>query len=494
MQMKVIPNTSMKIGRNDPCHCDSGKKYKRCCLGKDEKRAQLKQRVMKISRRDFISGPYKKCPNPECLAENSFGVFTPISESTSYSRECIKCWHTEHFDLPKIKKKIVYLDQFVISNLVKLLDKSHPSHQKVKADPFWESLFIKLEKASKLQAIVCPDSFYHRDESMTGGIEFKLLKRLYEHFSSGKTLYPSLIVEKNQIVRHFEAWIENKKPDFSFDPQEVAFERDLHSWSIGLRISVGGNPYPGQIENLQKTNTMTQEQLKAVWERWQSEKKVNFVARIKEETGGLGKGLITATRQFAERRSRAMTRIAGGENYEMELDDFIPPMSNDILESLMRIARSKGLSEQQVAGTIIHYFGDIDALLDIPYVRISSVMFAGWAHRAANGKKNPPKSTADVQFISSYLPYCDALFVDKESAAILKEFPKDTPPKFRLNEFRARVFSLGNKEQFLNYLDELVAVIPAEQMEILKDMEGENYGEPYWSIIEHEKRELTKVT
>jgi len=25
-----------KIGRNDPCHCGSGKKYKKCCLSKDE--------------------------------------------------------------------------------------------------------------------------------------------------------------------------------------------------------------------------------------------------------------------------------------------------------------------------------------------------------------------------------------------------------------------------------------------------------------------------
>jgi tetratricopeptide (TPR) repeat protein len=25
-----------KTGRNDPCHCGSGKKYKRCCLQKDE--------------------------------------------------------------------------------------------------------------------------------------------------------------------------------------------------------------------------------------------------------------------------------------------------------------------------------------------------------------------------------------------------------------------------------------------------------------------------
>ncbi|MCK4515654.1 MAG: SEC-C domain-containing protein, partial [Spirochaetaceae bacterium] len=26
----------MKIGRNDPCPCGSGRKYKHCCLGSDE--------------------------------------------------------------------------------------------------------------------------------------------------------------------------------------------------------------------------------------------------------------------------------------------------------------------------------------------------------------------------------------------------------------------------------------------------------------------------
>lgn len=26
----------MKIGRNDPCHCGSGQKYKKCCLSKDD--------------------------------------------------------------------------------------------------------------------------------------------------------------------------------------------------------------------------------------------------------------------------------------------------------------------------------------------------------------------------------------------------------------------------------------------------------------------------
>ena len=32
--MALFPSNS--LGRNDPCHCGSGKKYKQCCLSKDE--------------------------------------------------------------------------------------------------------------------------------------------------------------------------------------------------------------------------------------------------------------------------------------------------------------------------------------------------------------------------------------------------------------------------------------------------------------------------
>jgi uncharacterized protein YecA (UPF0149 family) len=30
--VELIPSTNVKIGRNDPCPCLSGKKYKKCCL------------------------------------------------------------------------------------------------------------------------------------------------------------------------------------------------------------------------------------------------------------------------------------------------------------------------------------------------------------------------------------------------------------------------------------------------------------------------------
>jgi hypothetical protein len=31
------------LGRNDPCHCGSGKKYKQCCLTKDEEKARAER-------------------------------------------------------------------------------------------------------------------------------------------------------------------------------------------------------------------------------------------------------------------------------------------------------------------------------------------------------------------------------------------------------------------------------------------------------------------
>ena len=36
-QPQLIKNE--KVGRNDPCPCGSGKKYKRCCLAKEEPKA-----------------------------------------------------------------------------------------------------------------------------------------------------------------------------------------------------------------------------------------------------------------------------------------------------------------------------------------------------------------------------------------------------------------------------------------------------------------------
>jgi hypothetical protein len=35
--------TDARPGRNDPCHCGSGRKYKQCCLDKDEAKVRAAQ-------------------------------------------------------------------------------------------------------------------------------------------------------------------------------------------------------------------------------------------------------------------------------------------------------------------------------------------------------------------------------------------------------------------------------------------------------------------
>ncbi len=35
----MTADTKARPGRNEPCHCGSGRKYKHCCLEKDDKRA-----------------------------------------------------------------------------------------------------------------------------------------------------------------------------------------------------------------------------------------------------------------------------------------------------------------------------------------------------------------------------------------------------------------------------------------------------------------------
>ena len=50
-----------KIGRNQPCHCGSGRKYKKCCLNKDqnERRNQMsnKQEIPKPNITEKICEP-----------------------------------------------------------------------------------------------------------------------------------------------------------------------------------------------------------------------------------------------------------------------------------------------------------------------------------------------------------------------------------------------------------------------------------------------------
>lgn len=72
-----------KIGRNDPCWCGSGVKYKRCHLNRDKGRPVPLYEVSKVHRRSF---KHRKCMHPDaptgCIGQ-------PIQAHTVQKRGCL---------------------------------------------------------------------------------------------------------------------------------------------------------------------------------------------------------------------------------------------------------------------------------------------------------------------------------------------------------------------------------------------------------------------
>ncbi len=68
-----------KIGRNDPCPCGSGKKYKKCCMGKDG----IADRKPNIARQSIgLPGitPIQISPSPSSMESVLYNAFDEIVE------------------------------------------------------------------------------------------------------------------------------------------------------------------------------------------------------------------------------------------------------------------------------------------------------------------------------------------------------------------------------------------------------------------------------
>src|SRR5690348_11887102 len=103
---------------------------------------------MHIDPRDFIMGPYLVCPK---CSKQGYGVLTVTD--TRCIRRCRDCWHTATVYLPKIKKRIVYVDQLAFSNIMKFLSPDTKGHERAVAEPFWRALFEILDIVCRLQLV-----------------------------------------------------------------------------------------------------------------------------------------------------------------------------------------------------------------------------------------------------------------------------------------------------------------------------------------------------
>jgi hypothetical protein len=414
---------------------------------------------------DFIGPPYWSCPK---CGKSTFGVM--IINRNSYMRRCRECRHKQDFWLPKLKKKILYLDQFVVSNLMKLDNPRVRGHELVAADPFWRELCNLLFQLRQLEMICCPDSGSHEEESRTSPFNAEL-KKTYEALSGGITFDSFDSISAMQICELGRAWCENREPKFDFDLRYILSD-DPNKWTERFYIVCGDNPFvvPDRLRQARTAlHANVAHLFRDVWAKEKRTFKYWYDLERRSYQGHLGKSVLLS------RRARFSGLLAFRPGVEPSLDDVakaLPSSAENILsglEHIMRFPRDGGERSAEERALLEKGFGDANRIAEAPFVKLQSLMFAAIAMSAANGQKQLPDegTTTDVETVAHLLPYCDAMFVDDRCRSLFLNIPLDLRPTAM-----EKLYSLNIKGQFLGYLRSIRDGITAEHAAAVREVHG----------------------
>lgn len=423
-----------------------------------------------IDPHDFIHPPFQSCP--DCDSED-FGVLS-IAEHR-VTRRCLSCGHTESEQLAAVDRKVIYLDQMAISNMVKALDPEAGERREI--DPYWTDLFERLDTLVKLQRVACPPSTTHERESLVAP-NFKLYRRMYDHFSAGvKFRYPEE-VHRIQLHHALKAWHQDREPDFTqMDREQILLGGTLDGWMERFQISVNFGTRPGRVQDLRQDRDRRHQALYAYMSKARESENMGFEDWYHDARGAHPRVLV----QLFKRRITAFSRAQQTGQITEEI--WNPPIASETLLQLSKDLERMGVSEEKALEKALEFIQS-DAAMDAPYNTIYALLMAALATKAAAGQKKVGRGTSnDLDLLSTVLPYVDAIYTDDQFAGLLQEEPVST----RLPS-DALVFSNRTRREFLDYLDQLREEIPTVHKGRVTEVYGERWLKPYVGMIADERR------
>lgn len=433
------------------------------------------ERFIRIDPRDFITPPFQTCP--KCGRE-TFGVL--MIPGRHYVRRCRQreCWHTAHFPLPSLKKTVIYVDQFAISNMMVALNPATEAHRAGRVNPVWLDLFRRLDHLAKLQLIVCPDSGFHYDESIVSPF-YRPLKRMYELLSGGITFQDSSYIEQSHLIVAGKEWMKGQPaPRFDLNPQDVV-TGELNRWWDRLQVTVNTNVPQEWVEDVRRQREQAHDLMGEVFERWRTERPT-FDQVFAEEIRAYGRALVENYLNHVRR----VIRVHGGQ--EAPSLELLGPTSLQTLHEIQDALRESGVADAEVWPKTIEFLTS-DSLQHVPFLRLRCMLFAAVSRKAAAGQRRLPTRgfMTDVLMVSCLLPYCDAMFVDNEIAAYLAE----QPLVGEVARFGTRIFSLNSMQAFFSYLDDIEAVAPQNHLELVRTVYGPDWARPFETVYRQESGE-----
>ena len=418
--------------------------------------------------RNMISPPFKSCP---ACGKEEFGVH--LISANRYMRRCRDCWHNQYFPLPKLRKKIIYLDQFVVSNLMKLDNPGLQRNDRLTKETFWTELLDLLLQLREMQLICCPNSGSHEAESRISLFNDEL-KKTYEALSGGIKFKSFHDISTDQIGELALAWSENREPQFDFDPRHV-LTKDPDEWAERFYIVFGNNPFviPAELQEARdEMESHISRLFRDVWAKENRTFRYWYDLERKEYQGHLRKAVIKS------QQNRIQTMLAFRPGVEMSLEEMGKMMLSPAealhegLKHIMRFPRDGGERSPEERDRMEKSFGDANRISEAPFVKLQALMYASLAMRAAGGQKELPNegTNTDIETVAHLLPYCDAMLMDNGCRSLLLNVPMELRPVDA-----AKVFSPNVKEEFLAYLRSIRDGVTAEHVAVLREVYGDDH-------------------
>ena len=361
----------------------------------------------------------------DCPVCRSSDAFQPKGAFGQYwMKRCTACGHCKNWRLPKITKTIIYLDQFVISNMVK-------AKQRI-----WTELHTKLSTLAGLQLVVCPYSDIHQDESLLSHALRDELKEMYRSFGGDNRFRETHDIEQSQLPASILKWLGVTQSEDARPAWCDAFDHNPHTWTTDLHVFADFPVHEPWVTDLRNRKQSLHTDIQSVCDYWK-DNPTTFEQDVAEEIRGYARTSLKLYRSLAH----------------VKFYPDSPPSVHQGVLMIHWLAVEVCKARPDVADpvAVVEEFFDSPHARSTPFLDIAACLWAKIAQSVRNPKPRTPDDgdSFDIEAISRHAPYCDAMFVEREFEELCRQV--------KLGErYSVCLFSMNTKDKFLVYLDDIL--------------------------------------
>lgn len=408
----------------------------------------------------MITGPFRDCPS--CGAP-TFGVLSVYP--THLARRCELCGYpsggerNEIEPLPRLTKRVLYLDQSYWSNLV---HQANPTLDPAKhqASTAWASTLARLEALVAAQALICPTSGFHLDETMPTihlAALSESLDRLQGRLSGGVGFPDGLDIDIAQLRTYARAWRDSTDLDDIGLP-ELRYHGDPHGWTPTLVVKPATSSfYAGIATDITADVQRHGAGLLQAFANWRTAAPFTRHAHFQFELGENGPAILRGVRDGAWKSLLRFRAVA---------HELAPERADD----------EAGMPQA------IEFFAS-DAVQQVPRAQLSGAIYAVIAYDANTGGLTSikPSTDMDLRIVAHLAPYCDAITVDRQFGSLLGK----PPARLVLDRYATTI--IASRDALNRYLDDAAAGVTDAHLRRVASVYGDEAVDRFRSVFGGER-------